>query len=98
MDYLARLTSRREGLLSEVRSSLDAAAEADLDLTDEESEIIKSKHSEIRTLDEQIVDLEDLNAREVVATESRKAEGTDDVVRSAVVTSEARTYSPDLRK
>ena len=41
MDYLARLTSRREGLLSEVRSSLDAAAEADLDLTDDESE--KSK-------------------------------------------------------
>ena len=96
MDYLARLTSRREGLLSEVRSSLDAAAEADIDLTDEESEIIKSKHSEIRALDEQIVELEDLAAREVVATESRKAEGTDEVVRpSVVVTSEARTYSPD---
>ena len=36
MDYLARLTSRREGLLSEVRLSLNAAAEADVDLTDDE--------------------------------------------------------------
>ena len=96
MDYLARLTSRREGLLSEVRSSLDAAAEADLDLTDDESEKIKASHAEIRALDEQIVELEDLAAREVVATESRKAEGTDEVVRpSVIVKNEARTYSPE---
>ena len=96
MDYLARLSSRREGLLSEVRTVLTAAAEADLDLTDDESEKIKASHAEIRALDEQIVELEDLAAREIVATESRKAEGTDEVVRpSVVVTSEARTYSPD---
>ena len=96
MDYLARLTSRREGLLSEVRSSLDAAAEADLDLTDDESEKIKASHAEIRALDEQIVELEDLAAREVVATQSRKAEGTDEVVRpSVIVKNEARTYSPE---
>ena len=96
MDYLARLSSRREGLLSEVRSSLDAAAEADLDLTDDESEKIKASHAEIRALDEQIVELEDLAAREIVATESRKAEGTDEVVRpSVIVKNEARTYSPE---
>ena len=42
-------------------------------LTDEESDTIKSKHAEIRSLDEQIVELEDLAKREVVATEARKA-------------------------
>jgi len=92
MDYLDKLVSRSNDLLAEVRASLDAAAEADIDLTDEESEKIKASHAEIRSLDEQIADLEDIAKRDAIAVEERTAP-QESAVRPIVVKSEARTYN-----
>lgn len=95
MDYLKRLQERRNGLLESVRSTLDVAADADIDLTDAESEKIKADHEEIRGLDLQISELAELAERETVAIEERKSAGTEEIVRPIVVKNEERTYNPD---
>jgi HK97 family phage major capsid protein len=85
-----KLTEKRNALLAEAQTTVDAAEAQGRDLTADEDKAIATSLRSAAELDESIKSHKDLEARSIEAAEVRTKAGISDVR----VTHEARTYAP----
>jgi HK97 family phage major capsid protein len=85
-----KLTEKRNALLAEAQTTVDAAEAQGRDLTADEDKAIANSLRSAAELDESIKSHKDLEARSIEAAEIRTKAGISDVR----VTHEARTYAP----
>lgn len=94
MSYSKQLREKRDAKITESKSLIETASTEERNLTVEEDEKIASLLDEVRALDAQIANAEEIEKRAVEAAEARKPI-ENEVRGGAVVKTEARTYRPD---